>query len=111
MNYKKIIKDNYTLHLVDTDRFKELSIAVHFSKKSSSKNIAYYNLLSKNITYSSKKYNSKNKIAIKCEELYGTKVSSFVLFTGSVESFVFNLDMLNPKYIDDKSRDNMSRRT
>ena len=33
MNYKKILKENYTLHLVDTDRFKMMNVVVFFSKK------------------------------------------------------------------------------
>ena len=103
MNYKKIIKDNYTLHFIDTDRFKELTIAVHFSNKIVLKNRGYLNLLCRNVTYTSKKYNTKNKMAIVGEELYGTKVTSFAGRDGNVESFVFSLDMLNPKYIEDKN--------
>lgn len=102
MEYKRIEKNNYILHLIETDRFKELNIAVHFSKVYNPKELVYYDLLVKNIVYTSKKYNTKNKIAIKCEELYDTRVSTFTLLNGNIKSFVFNLDLLNPKYVNDK---------
>ena len=54
------------------------------------------------MVYSSKKYNTKNKIAIHGEELYGAKVSSSFGLSGKLESFVFSLDFVNPKYTDSK---------
>ena len=102
MNYKRIEKNNYILHLIETDRFKELNIAVHFSKVYNPNELAHLDLLVKNIVYTSKKYNTKNKIAIKCEELYDTRVSAFTLLNGNIKSFVLNLDLLNPKYVNDK---------
>ena len=33
MEYKKIIEDNYTLHLINNDRFKIMNVVVFFTKK------------------------------------------------------------------------------
>lgn len=33
MDYKKIIKDNYTLHLIKTDRFKTINIGLKLTKE------------------------------------------------------------------------------
>ena len=33
MDYKQIKKDNYTLHLIETDRFKTTRISIRFTKK------------------------------------------------------------------------------
>ena len=98
MNYKKIIKDNYTLHLVDTDRFKMMNVVVFFSKKFEKNDLKYGGLLVKNLVYSSKKYNTKNKIAIIGEELYGAGVSSSFNVVGNTSEIVFSLEFLNPKY-------------
>ena len=98
MNYKKIIKDNYTLHLVDTDRFKMMNVVVFFSKKFKKNDLKYGGLLVKNLVYSSKKYNTKNKIAIIGEELYGAGVSSSFNVVGNTSEIVFSLEFLNPKY-------------
>lgn len=98
MEYKKIIKDNYTLHLINNNRFKLMSIVVFLTKKYEENDIASGALLTKNIVYSTKKYNTKNKIAIRGEELYGAKISSSFTSTGNSLSFSFALDFLNPKY-------------
>lgn len=98
MEYKKILEDNYTLHLINTNRFKTINVVLFFTKKFNKNDISYGSLLTQNLVYSSKKYNTKNKIAIIGEELYGAKVSSAFGITGSCETFTFSLDFLNPKY-------------
>ena len=60
MEYKKIEYDNYTFHLINTNRFKSMSVVLFYSKKFNKDDIAYGNLLSRNLVYSSKKYNTKN---------------------------------------------------
>ena len=100
MEYKKIIEDNYTLHLINTNRFKTMSIVVFLTKKFNKDDIPYGNLLCKNMVYTSKKYNTKNKMAIIGEELYGASVSASFGISGKTESYVFSLDFLNPKYTD-----------
>ena len=100
MEYKKITEDNYTLHLINTDRFKSMSIVVFLTKKFNKDDIPYGNLLCKNMVYTSKKYNTKNKMAIIGEELYGASVSASFGISGKTESYVFSLDFLNPKYTD-----------
>ncbi len=98
MEYKKIIEDNYTLHLINNNRFKIMNVVVFLTKKYNKDDIPYGVLLTKNMVYTTKKYNSKNKIAIKGEELYGSKVASSFTSTGNSLSFSFALDFLNPKY-------------
>ena len=101
MEYKKILNDNYTLHLINTDRFKTINIVVFFTKKFDKNDVVYGSLLCNNMVYTSKKYNTKNKMAIIGEELYGAKVSSSFGINGNLESFVFSLDFVNPKYTDE----------
>lgn len=98
MEYKKIVENNYTLHLINTDRFKSMNIVVFLTKKFDKNDIAFGNLLCKNMVYTSKKYNTKNKMAIIGEELYGASVSASFGISGKTESYVFSLDFLNPKY-------------
>ncbi len=105
MEYKKINKDNLTIHLINTDRFKTINVVVFFTKEFDKNDIVYGNLLAYNLVYSSKKYNTKNKIAIHGEELYGAKVSSSFILSGALESFVFSLDFVNPKYTESKYLD------
>ena len=98
MEYKKIIEDNYTLHLINNDRFKIMNVVVFFTKKYDKNDVPYGVLLTKNMVYTTKKYNTKNKIAIEGEKLYGSRVASSFTSTGNSLSFSFALDFLNPKY-------------
>lgn len=102
MEYKKIIEDNYTLHLINSDRFKLMNVVIFLTKKYNEKDVPYGVLLTKNLVYSTKNYNTKNKIAIKGEELYGSRITSSFTSTGDSLSFSFALDFLNPKYTKDE---------
>ena len=101
MEYKKIIKDDKTFHIIKTDRFKSVDFVIYFTKKFSKKNIPYYTLLKRNLVYTSKKYNTKNKIAIKGEELYGCSVSTSSMISGALESFIISTSFVNPKYTEE----------
>ena len=102
MEYKKIIKDDITFHLINSDRFKTVNVILFFTKDFNKDDIAYGHMLSNNLVYSSKKYNNKNKMAIKGEELFGSKISASFGISGKLETFVFNLEFVNPKYTDIK---------
>ncbi len=105
MSYKKIKNNNNTIHIIDSNRFKEMHVVVYFTKEVNPDEMAYGNLLCPNITYSCKKYNSKSKIAIRGEELFGAKVSASFGYNGNSQSFVIGLQMLNPKYTESKYLD------
>lgn len=105
MEYKKIINNEYTLHLVNTNRFKTINVVMFLTKKFNKNDIPYGNLLVQNLLYTSKKYNTKAKMSGIYEDLYGCKVSGSFGFTGMCESFVFSLDFINPKYTSNKYYD------
>ena len=98
MEYKKIFEDNYTLHIINTNRFKTISIVIFLTKKFNKYDIAYGNMLTKNMLFTSKKYNTKSKMTKIVEDLYGAKISASFGLTGATESYIFSLDFLNPKY-------------
>lgn len=100
MNYKKIEEKEWNLHIINSDRFKSISVVVFLTKKFDKNDIAYANLLTQNLTYTSKKYNTKNKMATIYEDLYGAHIAGSFGTTGALESFTFSLDFLNPKYTD-----------
>ena len=62
----------------------------------------YGSLLTKNLVYTSKKYNTKSKMAIVGEELYGARVSSAFNIIGDTTEYIFTLEFLNPKYTEEK---------
>ena len=98
MEYKKIDKKGVTYHLIKTNRFKIINIVLFFTKNFDKKNICVCNFITNTLVYSSKKYDTKNKMASRGEDLYGAKVSASYAIVGNCESFAFTLDFLNPKY-------------
>ncbi len=102
MEYKKIENNEYNIHIINSNRFKSMCIELVFTKEFNEKDIAYSNLLTGNMVYSTKKYNTKNKIAIVGEELYGARVASSYNISGKCQSLSFSLGFLNPKYTEEK---------
>lgn len=105
MEYKKIIKNNITYHLINTDRFKTITVTLFFTKDFNKNDIVYGNYLTNNLVYSTKKYNTKNKIVEHGEDLYGAKISSSFGINGKCETISFTLDFINPKYTEEKYMD------
>lgn len=101
MEYKKIRKDNYTLHVINTDRFKITDIVVMFTTKYNKEDIKYYSMLSKNLMSSCKKYNSKTKLKNKCEYYYSMSIASNYEIVGDLIRFNIYSSFVNPKYVDD----------
>lgn len=102
MEYKKIENKEYNIHIINSNRFKTMCIELIFTKEYNENDIAYSSLLTGNMVYSTKKYNTKNKIAIAGEELYGARVSSSYNISGKCQSLSFSLGFLNPKYTEPK---------
>ena len=75
MDVKKIKKDGFNLHLIHNNCFKTIYINCTFASIIDEKDITYISLLFKNLLFSTKKYNSPRKIAIKKDDLYGLNIS------------------------------------
>lgn len=101
MEYKKITRDSFNIHFIKTDRFKAVNIDIFFTKKFKKEDISYANLLCKMLTYTSKKYNTKNKLAIKLEELYSLKYGSIFSVRGNAEHINLGIEFINPKYTEE----------
>ena len=105
MEYKKIQNKEYTLHLINSNRFKSINVVLFITKEFNKDDIAYGGMLSNNLVYTSKKYNTKNKMAIASEELYGANITASFGITGNSETFIFSLEFINPKYTESKYLD------
>lgn len=99
MDYKKIIKDNYTLHLIKTDRFKTINIGLKLTKEYNKEEFAYLNLLARVLPINgTKNYKTVNDITKKLESLYNAGVYFKSLQTSKNMSFEASLRIVNPKY-------------
>ena len=101
MNYKKIKKENYTLHLINTDRFKTVNIVIRFTKKYNKIDNCYYKLLTKVLSLSgTKKYNKISDLSKALESLYGANIGFNFFATSENMVFEANISLLNSKYTD-----------
>lgn len=101
MDFKKIKRDNYSIDIINTDRFKTNLITISFSTNFKKEDIAYLTLLSSVLVYNSKKYNNKIKLSKKLEDLYLCNVSSSVKTLGSVKSLRIDLEYINSIYTEE----------
>lgn len=98
MDYKRIEKSNYNIHFINTNRFKTITVEINFTKELEEKNISYFKLLTRLISFSNKEYNTRRKMAIKLEELYNSFMFSSSAVIGSLENFNIGIEFLHPKY-------------
>ena len=74
MEIKTIDKDGYRLHLIKNTSFKTISFKIVFWNELKKEDLAYRNMLVNNLLFSSHKYNTNRKIAIRKEELYNADI-------------------------------------
>lgn len=99
MEYKKIKKDNYTLHLIKTDRFKTINVGLKFTKLYDKNEFCYLKLLERVLPMNgTKKYKNVNEITKKLESLYNAGITFRSLITSKNMSFEASLRFINPKY-------------
>ncbi len=101
MEYKKISRENYNLHLIKNDRFKTVNVDIYFSSVFNKENIPFINLLVKLLVYSTKKYNTKNKIATVSEDLYNASISTGYIAVGNLQGFLVSLGFINPMFTEE----------
>lgn len=102
IDYKKQIKDNYTLHLIQTDRFKKINISIRFTKPYEKETGAYLKLLERILPYNgTKKYKKIKDINRKLETLYRTTLAANFFCLSKNMTFEICLGLVNPKYTEE----------
>ena len=98
MNYKVIEKNNYKLHLINTDRFKTIKFRVILKQPVIKEEIVLRNMLLDVLTYSCMKYPSKKELVKQAQNLYGASVYSRGYRIGKMQLINIYLTVLNEKY-------------
>ena len=101
MEYKKIEKEKYNLHLIQTDKFKTITVKVNFKRKLAKEEITKRNLLVSVLTEGTKNYPSKRLMEIKTEDLYDLAYRSINFQTGKYTVLSFDMTYINEKYTED----------
>lgn len=102
IDYKKQVNNNYTLHLINTTRFKQINISVRFTKSYEKNTGAYLKLLERILPFNgTKKYKRIKDINKKLESLYRTSLTSTFFCLSKNMTFEINMGIVNPKYTED----------
>jgi predicted Zn-dependent peptidase len=98
MNYKKIEKDNYRLHLIETKKFKTITIDVNYKRKIKKEDMTIRRLLVQTLLESSLKYPSRRALEMETEDLYALSVSGDNYVSGEYDVMNFTSTFLNEHY-------------
>ena len=98
MEYKKIDKGSYNIHLIKTDNFKEVVVKIYLKKPIKREDITMRNILTDVLTYSTKTYNTNKFLNIREQELYASNITVNNYRFGNYLTTVFSIDILNDKY-------------
>lgn len=101
MKYNKIENSNYNLHLIETDKFKTVTVKVNFKREYLKEEITKRNLLVNILLEGSKNYPSRRLLEIKTEDLYdlGYRIMNYA--SGKCSIMSFEMTFINPSYTED----------
>lgn len=98
MNYKKIKKENYNLHVIETKKYKTVFLKISFKRKVEKEKITMRNMLINVLFESTQKYHTKRLMEIASEELYELQYRGANYISGNYNIMGADIAFLNPKY-------------
>lgn len=101
MEYTCYNMNAYNLHIINTDKFKTITIDVSFRRKIKKEEITIRNLLKELIVNSSCNYPTERSLIIQTERLYDLKLLSSSYRLGSYSILSFKTRFLNEKYTEE----------
>ncbi len=105
MEYTKLEKDHYNLHIIQTDRFKTINVKVNLKRKLIKEEITKRNMLVNALMESTEHYPTKRLLETRTEELYELSYRGVNYASGNFAVLCFEMQFLNPKYTEAKMYD------
>ena len=88
----------YNLHIINTDKFKTITVSVAFRRKIEKNEITMRNLLKELMINSSQNYPTERDLIVETENLYDLKLLSSNYRVGNYAILTFKIRFLNEKY-------------
>lgn len=102
MDYQKIEKEHYNLHLINNDKFKHIDIVITYRNIAKKENITKNNFLSYLLSESCGDYKTHREMVLACEDLYSLTGGCTHALVGKEMDLNFHSSMLDPKYAEPK---------
>ena len=101
MKYTEYDMNAYKLHIINTDKFKTITVGVAFRRKIVKEEITIRNLLKEIMINSTRNYPTEKSLIEATENLYDLKLSAFNYRVGNYTITAFRTRFLNEKYTED----------
>ena len=101
MQYIKKDLGSYNLHMIQTDKFKTITLRIVFHSPIIKEDITKRLALSEILLQSSNNYPTRRDLSIKAEELYSADVYSNTSRVGNYINTSFTISVLNDKYTEE----------
>lgn len=98
MKYLKKDLGAYRLHLIQTDKFKTITVRVAFRSPVVKEEITMRNILCNMFLQSSKNYENKRALTIKAQDLYAADIQTYNTRLGNYNNLDLYLSVLNDRY-------------
>lgn len=100
MNYRKIICDNYNIHIINNKNFHTIDFRIHFTQNANIYNVTYNNALLETLLFACKKYDTKRKLIKKFQQLFSLAPQSTIVRFGNTLCTKIGVSMVSSQYID-----------
>ena len=101
MKYNKISLPAYNIHIIETDKFKTVTVKVNFKRKLKKEDITYRNMLVNILCESTSDYPTKRLMEVATEDLYDLSFQGSNYISGSYSVMGFDITFLNEKYTEE----------
>lgn len=98
MKYEKIKHDGYNLHVIKTDRFRTVNIALNYVGIRDKKSTVNFELLEGILLYVTKQFPDRVSLAKACGDMYDLRMRVNKQQWGKYNNFKFTCDFVNEKY-------------
>ena len=100
MKYRKISNDEYDIHIIKNNDFHTIDFRVFFTENVTKERITYRNALVDILTYATKKYDTKEKLIKKCQDLYSLKPTALSSRNGNLLVTKFGISIIDSEYVE-----------
>ncbi|MGI6329728.1 MAG: EF-P 5-aminopentanol modification-associated protein YfmF [Bacilli bacterium] len=98
MKYQRFDLNAYNLHILKTKRFKTISLLINFKRPIVKEEVTIRSFLPLILLNSTNQYQTKRKLSIETENLYGVDISYNQRRLGNYALISFNMSLLKEKY-------------
>lgn len=101
MNYEQIDMGSYHLHVIQTKKFKTITVEVNFRREVKKEEITVRNLLKMILLSTNQNFKTERELIKETENLYDLKLISSNMRIGNYSNLSFKVRFLNEKYTEE----------